>query len=633
MTLTNTVTTNYLGAASVTNLGTATAAILQFTIPQGIPGTNGVNGTNGLDGATGATGPQGPIGLTGATGPQGVQGIQGVAGINGTNGLAGVNGTNGLDGVAATVTLTNTVTTNYLGAAGVTNLGTATAAIFQFTIPQGIPGTNGLNGINGTNGLNGVNGTNGLNGINGTNGINGLNGVAATVTLTNTVTTNYLGAAGVTNLGTATAAIFQFTIPQGIPGTNGLNGINGTNGLNGVNGTNGLNGINGTNGINGAPGPAGPLVPNLAYVTTNQTFTASNTFTGVLIATNATNVIYGTFTGNGGGLTNLSVSGSQITGTIPLAQLPASVVTNGASGVNISGTFTGNGAGLTGIAAAATPPVGMVLIPAGTFSMGDSLDGESDATPTTNITVSAIYMDVNLVSYSQWKSVYYWATNQGGYGFANAGAGKAANNPVQTVDWFDCVKWCNARSQQAGRTPVYYTDAGYTHIYTNLESYTVYVNPSANGYRLPTEAEWEKAARGGLSGQRFPWGNNIDENLANYSGATASYTYDLGPNGYNAVGSVGGTSPATSPVGSFAPNGYGLNDMAGNVYEWCGDWYGTPYGQPSNTNPTGPTTGSLRVLRGGGWGYNAFLARCANRSNHVPNGDDGFIGFRCVRGL
>jgi formylglycine-generating enzyme required for sulfatase activity len=307
------------------------------------------------------------------------------------------------------------------------------------------------------------------------------------------------------------------------------------------------------------------------------------------------------------------------------------VLTNGAS---MTGTFTGNGAGLTNIPAAAfvAPPPGMVLIPAGAFTMGDSLDGLTNAVPIST-TVSAFYLDVNLVSWSQWQSVYYWATNHG-YGFVNVGAGKAANHPVQTVDWYDCVKWCNARSQQAGKTPVYYTDAGLTQVYTNGEVATLYPNWTASGYRLPTEAEWEKAARGGLSGQRFPWGNVITENLANYYGMTGGYSYDLGPNGYNSIGSIGGTSPATSPVGSFAANGYGLYDMAGNVYEWCWDWYGTPYGQPTNTNPTGPATGSVRVLRGGGCGDDAHGTRCANRvSNYGTTAANNYFGFRCVRGL
>jgi formylglycine-generating enzyme required for sulfatase activity len=134
-----------------------------------------------------------------------------------------------------------------------------------------------------------------------------------------------------------------------------------------------------------------------------------------------------------------------------------------------------------------------------------------------------------------------------------------------------------------------------------------------------------------LSGQRFPWGNVITENLANYYGHTASYSYDLGPNGYNTA-FTNGVMPYTSPVSYFAPNGYGLYDMAGNVYEWCWDWYGTPYGQPTNTNPTGPATGGARVLRGGVWNDYANLARCAVRVNDYPSDAGNGIGFRCVRG-
>ena len=279
------------------------------------------------------------------------------------------------------------------------------------------------------------------------------------------------------------------------------------------------------------------------------------------------------------------------------------------------------------------PPTGMALIPAGPFLMGNAIgDGDiTDANPT-NVYVSAFFMDTNLVSLNIWQAVYTYATIFNGYGFDNVGAGKAANHPVQNVNWFDCVKWCNASSQLAGLTPVYYTDTALTLVYINGDL-TPYVNWSANGYRLPTEAEWEKAARGGLSGRRFPWGNLISEGQANYLANTNSYSYDRGPNGYNSIGSIGGTSPATSPVGSFDVNGYGLYDMAGNVFEWCWDWYGAPYGQPTITNPTGPGTGSYRVLRGGGWYNVAFSLRCSQRFPDVPDNAYYNIGFRCVRGL
>jgi formylglycine-generating enzyme required for sulfatase activity len=294
-----------------------------------------------------------------------------------------------------------------------------------------------------------------------------------------------------------------------------------------------------------------------------------------------------------------------------------------------------------------TNPTGMVLIPASSFTMGNHLANNfyntatndpniTDANPT-NVYVSAFYMDVNLVSSNQWAAVYSYATGNG-YTFTHAGLAKAGNNPVQTVAWYDCVAWCNARSVQAGLPPCYYTDAGLTQVYTNVTGTNVYLKMANDGYRLPTEAEWEKAARGGLTGNRFPWGNVITEGQANYNASPSSFNYDLGPYiGYNTNFNTGGV-PYTSPVGSFAPNGYGLYDMAGNVYEWCWDWWAAPpypSGSPylGGTNPTGAATGSYRVLRGGDWNDVAPYARCAYRYNDLPLNAFLTEGFRCVRGL
>jgi formylglycine-generating enzyme required for sulfatase activity len=288
------------------------------------------------------------------------------------------------------------------------------------------------------------------------------------------------------------------------------------------------------------------------------------------------------------------------------------------------------------------PPTtdGMVLIPAGPFTIGDSLDGLISPT---NVYVSAFYMDVYLVTSNLWEGVYTYATSQG-YVFNNAGSGKppylpeAGYYPVDNVDWFDCVKWCNARSQLAGLTPVYYADAGLTQVFTNGDNgTTVYANWGANGYRLPTEAEWEKAARGGLSGLRFPWGDTISESQANYAPRSGE-PYDLG--GTQIYGYPYSAWPWTSPVGSFPANSYGLYDMAGNLWEWCWDLYSgspptgsaylggaDPHG-PSIIPPFGP-----RVLRGGVWSGYADLQRTAGRMNLLPGYVADVSGFRCVRGF
>ena len=233
-------------------------------------------------------------------------------------------------------------------------------------------------------------------------------------------------------------------------------------------------------------------------------------------------------------------------------------------------------------------PAGMAMIPAGTFTMGDTTDGNQfqDAAPT-NVYVSAFYMDTTLVPYGLWTSVYTYATNHG-FAFAtNSAPGQGTNYPVNNENWYDCVKWCNARSLYTGLKPVYFTDSALTLVYTNGSVDSVYVNWSANGFRLPTEAEWEKAARGGNSGLRFTWGNYISETNANYE-SDGTLSYDLGPTGYN-TNFDKGSQPYTSPVTFFPPNNYGLYDMAGNLWQYCWDWYATPYGQPTTNNPTGPS--------------------------------------------
>ena len=285
----------------------------------------------------------------------------------------------------------------------------------------------------------------------------------------------------------------------------------------------------------------------------------------------------------------------------------------------------------------------MALIPAGSFSMGNALsaagDGYSWELPVHTVNVSAFYMQKTLVTKAQWDEVYAWAVANG-YGFTNAGVGKAPGHPVHTVAWYDCVKWCNARSEKEGLVPSYTVGGA---IYRTGNS-APDCNMSVNGYRLPTETEWEKAARGGLSGKRFPWGDTIDQSQANYqvllaaSGSANKYAFDVNPTypaatlGYHPTYATGGV-PYTSPVGSFPANGYGLYDMAGNLSEWCNDWFfNGPYGSGSlGDDPTGPASGTIRIARGGNWYVSANLCRVSNRSYGAPSFISNNIGFRCVR--
>lgn len=268
-------------------------------------------------------------------------------------------------------------------------------------------------------------------------------------------------------------------------------------------------------------------------------------------------------------------------------------------------------------------PTGMAWIPTGPFEMGDTFDDRfgTDAKPVHTVYVSAFAMDKYEVTFGLWRAVREWSIDKG-YDLPDRQS--SSTRPVDSVNWFDAVKWCNARSEKEGLVPAYYLDEALTQVYRSGQT-VPYVN-WARGYRLPTEAEWEKAARGGARGHRFPWSDvdTITHDRANYSSSTL-YDFDVSP--------TRGRHPKygiiTAPVGSFAANDYGLYDMAGNVWEWCWDWFGS-YSDQSESNPRGPSTGSFRVVRGGIWYNGAPLCQVAFRISGSPSQLGGSHGFRSV---
>lgn len=267
------------------------------------------------------------------------------------------------------------------------------------------------------------------------------------------------------------------------------------------------------------------------------------------------------------------------------------------------------------VAATISSPDGMVLIPAGT-NAGTNPDSDLGAY---TLTVDAFYMDKYEVTHTLWDEVYTWAVANG-YSFDFAGSAEGADHPVHTVNWYDVIKWCNARSEKEGFAAVYTVKGA---AYKTGQADNV-VQSAAMGYRLPTNEEWEYAARGGAENQRFPWDDTdtIQHTRANYK-SLATYTYDtsatrgLHPAYAEDPSAEIPATACTSPVGAFEPNGYGLYGMAGNVQEWCFDWH--------------PDFGtSFRTLRGGTWITTANNCRVGALQNFWPEIGFNHAGFRTV---
>lgn len=236
-----------------------------------------------------------------------------------------------------------------------------------------------------------------------------------------------------------------------------------------------------------------------------------------------------------------------------------------------------------------------VKVPAGCFRMGDTYgDGQGDEKPAHEVCLNGFSMGKYEVTNAQYRR-FKPGHNSGSY---EGNSLNGDNQPVTNISWLDAVEYAKWLSFKSGRS-----------------------------YRLPTEAEWEYAARGGTSGRNF-WGDDPAEACRHANGADITaksqwpdWTVTECNDGYKVA----------APVGRFRPNGYGLYDIMGNAWEWTADWYDEEYYYNSpKDNPQGPPSGELKIPRGGGWGNASECVRVSDRNGFPPDFRILFLGFRLV---
>jgi formylglycine-generating enzyme required for sulfatase activity len=266
------------------------------------------------------------------------------------------------------------------------------------------------------------------------------------------------------------------------------------------------------------------------------------------------------------------------------------------------------------------------LLPAGSFTMGSPESEPGRGTDETQHEVTltrSVYMQTTEVTQKQWQDII--------------GNNPATSNhgdlyPLETVNWFEAAFFANTLSQDEGRSECY-TLTGCSPIPGNdMECTGVSINSGCSGYRLPTEAEWEYAARATTT---TAYANPVNFDVGNTetgsgynSNLHAMGWYEFNNEGGDLSRDVPGYSGGTKPVAQKQANRWGLYDMHGNVWEWCQDWYAAYAGDA--TDPTGPADGSRRLVRGGSWNNDARFARSATRISFPPGLRSLILGFRLV---
>lgn len=253
-------------------------------------------------------------------------------------------------------------------------------------------------------------------------------------------------------------------------------------------------------------------------------------------------------------------------------------------------------------------PEGMVLIPVGEFLMGSKPgSGDSDESPEHKVNLDAYYIDIHEVTNAQYYE--FWIAD---------GGVKSKHTPASYGSSFMIGDW-----PEVAETKPNYPVLGVT--WYDASAYAKWA-----GKRLPTEAEWEKAARG-TEAKVWPWGNDFNSELPVLGDADKNTVSSIHSNRRDGSDGFDNT---TAPVGNY-PTGaspYGLHDMSGNVWEWVADWYSEDYYASSPAeNPVGPNTGKLKVVKGASWNHREYSQRCANRYYCYPDSWGNTLGFRCAR--